>query len=116
MGAGETIELVAKHLVEAGVSEIVIANRTLGRARDLAQRFGAEAVLLSEIPERLHSADIVISSTASQLPILGKGAVEGALRSRKHRPMLMVDIAVPRDILAAPPCRRSECFAWSISC
>ena len=98
VGAGETIELVAKHLVEAGVSEIVIANRTLGRARDLAQRFGAEAVLLSEIPERLHSADIVISSTASQLPILGKGAVEGALRSRKHRPMLMVDIAVPRDI------------------
>lgn len=100
VGAGETIELVARHLIEAGVSRIVIANRTLGRARELAQKFGAEAVLLSEIPEQLVSADIVITSTASQLPILGKGAVEQALKARKHRPVLMVDIAVPRDIEA----------------
>jgi len=100
VGAGETIELVARHLIEAGVSKIVIANRTLGRARELAQKFGAEAVLLSEIPEQLGDADIVITSTASQLPILGKGAVEHALKQRKHRPMLMVDIAVPRDIEA----------------
>ncbi|MBE9539640.1 MAG: glutamyl-tRNA reductase [Proteobacteria bacterium] len=98
VGAGETIELVARHLIEAGVSKIVIANRTLGRARELAQKFSAEAVLLSEIPEQLEFADIVITSTASQLPILGKGAVENALKLRKHRPMLMVDIAVPRDI------------------
>ncbi len=98
VGAGETIELVARHLIDAGVSRIVIANRTLGRARDLAERFGAEAVLLAEIPEQLPAADIVITSTASQLPILGKGAVEQAIRARKHRPMLMVDIAVPRDI------------------
>lgn len=98
VGAGETIELVARHLSENGVERIVVANRTLGRARDLAQRFGAEAVLLSEIPEQLVHADIVISSTASQLPILGKGAVEHALKLRKHRPILMVDIAVPRDI------------------
>ena len=98
VGAGETIELVARHLIEAGVSKIVIANRTLGRARELAQKFSAEAVLLSEIPEQLAFADIVITSTASQLPILGKGAVEDALKLRKHRPMLMVDIAVPRDI------------------
>lgn len=98
VGAGETIELVARHLVEAGVSRIVIANRTLGRARELAQKFGAEAVLLAEIPEQLLHADIVITSTASQLPILGKGAVEQAIKVRKHRPMLMVDIAVPRDI------------------
>ena len=98
VGAGETIELVARHLIEAGVSRIVIANRTLGRARELAQKFGAEAVLLSEIPEQLLEADIVITSTASQLPILGKGAVEGAIKARKHRPFLMVDIAVPRDI------------------
>jgi glutamyl-tRNA reductase len=76
----------------------VIANRTLGRARELAQKFGAEAVLLAEIPEQLLHADIVITSTASQLPILGKGAVEQAIKVRKHRPMLMVDIAVPRDI------------------
>lgn len=100
VGAGETIELVARHLIEAGVSSIVIANRTLGRARELAQKFGAEAVLLAEIPEQLLEADIVITSTASQLPILGKGAVEQAIKARKHRPMLMVDIAVPRDIEA----------------
>ena len=100
VGAGETVELVARHLVDAGVSRIVIANRTLGRARELAQKFGAEAVLLSEIPEQLLDADIIITSTASQLPILGKGAVEQALKIRKHRPFLMVDIAVPRDIEA----------------
>lgn len=98
VGAGETIELVTRHLLEAGVARIVIANRTLGKARELAQQFGAEAVLLSEIPEQLLDADIVITSTASQLPILGKGAVEQAVKARKHRPMLMVDIAVPRDI------------------
>ncbi|MCR9105807.1 MAG: glutamyl-tRNA reductase [Gammaproteobacteria bacterium] len=98
VGAGETIELVARHLVEAGVERIVIANRTLGRARELAHQFGAEAVLLSEIPSQLERADIVITSTASQLPILGKGAVEQALKVRRHQPMLMVDIAVPRDI------------------
>ncbi len=98
VGAGETIELVARHLIEAGVSKIVIANRTLGRARELAQKFGAEAGLLAEIPEQLLDADIIITSTASQLPILGKGAVEHALKARKHRPFLMVDIAVPRDI------------------
>ncbi|GAB5453269.1 MAG: glutamyl-tRNA reductase [Halioglobus sp.] len=100
VGAGETVELVARHLIEAGVEGIVIANRTLGRARELAHQFGAEAVLLSEIPEQLPHADIVITSTASQLPILGKGAVEQAVKARKHRPMLMVDIAVPRDIEA----------------
>lgn len=98
VGAGETIELVARHLIEAGVSGIVIANRTLGRARELAQKFGADAVLLAEIPEQLLDADIVITSTASQLPILGKGAVEQAVKARRHRPILMVDIAVPRDI------------------
>jgi glutamyl-tRNA reductase len=98
VGAGETIELVARHLVGAGVSNIVIANRTLGRARELAQKFGAEAVLLAEIPQQLTDADIVITSTASQLPLLGKGAVEQALKTRKHRPYLMIDIAVPRDI------------------
>jgi len=100
VGAGETIELVARHLIEAGVQKIVIANRTLGRARELAQKFSAEAVLLSEIPEQLEHADIVITSTASQLPILGKGAAEHALKVRKHKPVLMVDIAVPRDIEA----------------
>jgi len=98
VGAGETIELVARHLIGAGVNKIVIANRTLGRARELAQKFGADAVLLADIPLQLAHADIVITSTASQLPLLGKGAVEQALKVRKHRPFLMIDIAVPRDI------------------
>ncbi len=98
VGAGETIDLVATHLVEAGVTDLVVANRTLSRARELAQRFGAEAILLAEIPDKLASADIVISSTGSQLPILGKGAVESALKQRKRKPILMIDLAVPRDI------------------
>jgi glutamyl-tRNA reductase len=98
IGAGETIELVARHLVEQGVGKMIVANRTLERAQHLAEEFGAEAILLAEIPDHLHRADIVISSTASQLPILGKGAVESALKQRKHKPMFMVDIAVPRDI------------------
>ncbi|HEY3700447.1 MAG TPA: glutamyl-tRNA reductase [Spongiibacteraceae bacterium] len=98
IGAGKTIELVARHLNEKGVRDIVVANRTLGRARELAEQFNAEAVLLAEIPEQLVKADIVISSTASQLPILGKGAVEHALKLRKHKPIFMLDLAVPRDI------------------
>ncbi|MDX9873603.1 MAG: glutamyl-tRNA reductase [Spongiibacteraceae bacterium] len=100
VGAGETIELVARHLKERNVGHMIVANRTLERARDLAEQFQAEAILLSEIPEQLPRADIVITSTASQLPLLGKGAVESALKQRKHKPMLMVDIAVPRDIEA----------------
>ncbi len=98
IGAGETIELVARHLKDKGVKEITVANRTLSRAQDLAVQFGAQGILLSEIPDYLPKADMVISSTASQLPILGKGAVESALKLRKHKPIFMVDIAVPRDI------------------
>jgi glutamyl-tRNA reductase len=98
IGAGETIELVARHLVEQGIKHIIVANRTLDRAQRLAREFNGEAILLADIPEQLHRADIVISSTASQLPLLGKGAVESALKKRKHKPMFMLDIAVPRDI------------------
>src|SRR5690606_28478583 len=98
IGAGDTIELCARHLNEQKVGHMVVANRTVERARLLADVFGAEAISLAELPTRLADADIVISSTASPLPILGKGAVESALRTRKHRPMFMVDIAVPRDI------------------
>lgn len=98
IGAGETITLVARHLYEQGVRNIVVANRTLERARLLSEEFGAEAVVLSDIPDALVNSDIVISSTASQLPVLGKGAVERALKLRKHKPIFMVDIAVPRDI------------------
>jgi len=98
IGAGETIDLVARHLKESGIARIIFANRTLERAQLLADEFNAQAVLLSEIPDVLAEADIVISSTASQLPVLGKGAVETALKQRKHKPVFMVDIAVPRDI------------------
>ena len=98
IGAGKTIELVARHLQEQGIGKILIANRSLPPAQALASEVGGEALVLGEIPMRLHEADIVISSTASQLPILGKGAVEQALIKRRHQPMFMVDIAVPRDI------------------
>ncbi len=98
IGAGETIELVARHLKDQGIGKIIIANRTLERAIRLADLFDGEAILLADMPDALHRADIIIASTASQLPILGKGAVERALKQRRHNPMFMVDIAVPRDI------------------
>lgn len=98
VGAGDTIELVAQHLINSGAKNVVVANRTLDRAQTLAGRLNAKAILLSDVPSSLGDFDIVISSTASQLPVLGKGAVEDALKSRKRRPIFMVDIAVPRDI------------------
>jgi len=98
VGAGETIELTARHFRNAGVERMIVANRTLRRARELGAIFNAEAIALAELPARLHEADIVISSTASTLPILGKGMVEEVLRQRKRRPMFMVDLAMPRDI------------------
>lgn len=98
VGAGETIELVARHLREAGIKGLIVANRTRERAEQLTGEFGGEAITLGEIPQALERADIVITSTASPLPILGKGMVERALKVRRHRPIFMVDIAVPRDI------------------
>lgn len=100
IGAGETITLVAQHLREQGVKHMIVANRTLERAAQLSETIGGQAVLLNQIPDVLGQCDIVISSTASPLPILGKGAVERALKQRRHKPMFMVDIAVPRDIEA----------------
>ena len=98
IGAGETIELVARHLKSQQIGSIVIANRSLERAVKVAAKIGAEGVQINAVPEQLVRADIVISSTASQLPLLGKGATESALKQRKHRPIFMVDLAVPRDI------------------
>jgi glutamyl-tRNA reductase len=98
IGAGDMIELCARHFRDQGAGHMIVANRTVERAQLVARPFGAEAISLMEMPARLADADIVISSTASQLPILGKGAVERALKVRKHRPIFMVDIAVPRDI------------------
>lgn len=100
LGAGETIALVAEHLAAKGIGEIAIANRTLTNAQLLAARFGAQAMQLTDVAESLPEFDIVIASTGSSLPVVGKGAVEAAIKQRKRKPMFMVDIAVPRDIEA----------------
>jgi glutamyl-tRNA reductase len=98
IGAGETIELVARHLMEQGVSQMTVANRTLARAQTLADDINGDVVPLSEVPQQLVHADIVIGSTASTLPIIGKGMVEQALKKRRYAPIFLVDLAVPRDI------------------
>ena len=98
IGAGDTIALCARHLRNAGVEDIVIANRTLENAESLARELNAHATDLSAVPVHLVNTDIVIAATASQLPILGKGTVERALKQRRHKPIFMVDLAVPRDI------------------
>jgi len=98
IGAGETIELAARHLQSQHIKKIIVANRSLERAQTLAEEFDGEAINLQHIGDHLHRADIVIASTASPLPVLGKGTVERALKKRKHAPIFMVDLAVPRDI------------------
>ncbi|HET7834595.1 MAG TPA: glutamyl-tRNA reductase [Variovorax sp.] len=98
IGAGEMIDLAATHFAARQPKSIVIANRTLERGEKLASRFGGEAMRLADLPARLSEFDIVVSCTASTLPLIGLGAVERALKVRRHRPMFMVDLAVPRDI------------------
>lgn len=107
IGAGEMVELCAAHFAAQRPKNIVVANRTQTRAAELAVRLSymsgaktAEAITLKEVPERLHEFDLVISSTASSLPIIGKGMVENALKLRRRKPMMLVDLAVPRDIEA----------------
>jgi glutamyl-tRNA reductase len=98
VGAGEMIELCATHFAARRPKQMAVANRTLERGEKLAAHFGAEALRLADLPARLADYDIVVSCTASTLPIIGLGAVERALKARKRRPMFMVDLAVPRDI------------------
>ncbi|HBG96011.1 MAG TPA: glutamyl-tRNA reductase, partial [Chromatiaceae bacterium] len=98
IGAGETIELAARHLHQHGIGRIIVANRTVERAHRVAAQFDGYAIALTELANHLPEADVVVSSTASPLPVLGKGVVERSLKKRKHRPVFMVDIAVPRDI------------------
>ncbi|MCU0942814.1 MAG: glutamyl-tRNA reductase [Hydrogenophaga sp.] len=100
VGAGEMIELAATHFAAKTPKGMAIANRTMERGEKLAGRFGAQVMRLAEVPDRLHEFDAVVSCTASTLPIIGLGAVERALKKRRHRPMFMVDLAVPRDIEA----------------
>ena len=98
IGAGEMIELCTAHFAARHPKQLTVANRTVTRAQVLAEQYGGDAIALNELPDKLAQFDIIITSTASQLPILGKGMVERALKSRRHRPMFMVDLAVPRDI------------------
>ena len=98
IGAGEMIELVATHFAAQAPARMAVANRTLERGQRLGSRFNAQAIELRALAEQLHDYDIVVSCTASSLPILGKGLVERALRARRRRPIFMVDLAVPRDI------------------
>ena len=98
VGAGDTTTLVARHLKSAGIKDLVICNRTLSRAQALADEFSASAAPLTDLGKLLNDSDIVISATASPLPVLGKGTVESAVRTRRHKPIFMVDLAVPRDV------------------
>ncbi|MEZ5658907.1 MAG: glutamyl-tRNA reductase [Burkholderiaceae bacterium] len=98
VGAGEMIELVATHFAARHPRQIVVANRTEERGERLAHKLGGQTMRLGELAEHLHRFDIVVSCTASSVPIIGLGAVEKAIRARRHRPVFMVDLAVPRDI------------------
>ena len=98
IGAGETTTLAGRHLRANGIGNITIANRTLSRAVTLAEAVNGRAIELTQLGDALASADIIISSTGATLPILGKGAIESAMRARRYRPLLIVDIAVPRDV------------------
>jgi glutamyl-tRNA reductase len=98
IGAGEMIALCADHFAAQKPKSIVVANRTLERGVELAEKVGGQAILLNDLPERFAEFDIVVTSTASQLPIIGLGMVESAIKARRHRPIFMVDLAVPRDI------------------
>ena len=113
IGAGEMIELNAMHFAAQSPKRMTVANRTLERAQALAQRIGGHAITLSELPEQLAHHDIIITSTASPLPILGKGMIERALKTRKHRPLFIVDLAVPRDV-EAEVAELSDVFLYTV--
>ncbi len=113
IGAGEMIELNAVHFAARQPKHITVANRTLDRAQTLARRINGTAITLAELPEQLAQHDIIVTCTASQLPILGKGMVERALKLRKHKPLFIVDLAVPRDV-EAEVAQLSDVFLYSM--
>jgi glutamyl-tRNA reductase len=113
IGAGEMIELCATHFAAQNPKSITIANRTMERGETLAARFNGRAIRLADLPERLAQFDIVITSTASTLPLIGLGLVERAIKARRHRPMFMVDLAVPRDI-EPEVARLDDVFLYSV--
>jgi glutamyl-tRNA reductase len=98
VGAGETIELTARHLHDKGLHKMIIANRTLERSRQVAGEFSGYAITLEDIPQHLDEADIIITATGSQTPVISKDMIALAIKKRKHRPIYIVDIAVPRDV------------------
>jgi glutamyl-tRNA reductase len=100
IGAGEMIELAATHFAAQKPCSITVANRTLERGEKLADRFGAEAITLSELTERLPQFDLIVTCTASTLPIIGKGTLERVVKQRRHKPVFIADLAVPRDVEA----------------
>lgn len=100
IGVGEMIELSATHFAAMSPNKIVVANRTMERGKELAQRFNAGAITLQQLPEQIHEFDAIITSTASTLPIIGRGMIERALKLRRRKPMFIVDLAVPRDVEA----------------
>jgi glutamyl-tRNA reductase len=113
IGAGEMIELCATHFAAQNPKSITIANRTLERGEALAARFNGKAIRLADLPDKLAQFDIVITSTASTLPLIGLGLVERAIKARRHRPMFMVDLAVPRDI-EPEVARLDDVFLYSV--
>ncbi len=113
IGAGDMIDLTATHFAARNPRSITIANRTLERGRELAARFRAEAITLNEMPDRLHEFDIVVTCTASTLPILGKGLLERVVKARRHAPIFIVDLAVPRDV-EPEAAELSDIFLYSV--
>ncbi|MYM33093.1 glutamyl-tRNA reductase [Duganella sp. FT50W] len=113
IGAGEMIELCATHFAAQNPKTLTIANRTLERGEALAHRFGGRAIRLADLQDKLHNYDIVISCTASSLPLIGLGMVERAIKARRHKPMFMVDLAVPRDI-EPEVARLNDAFLYTV--
>ncbi len=113
IGAGEMIELTAAHFAAQKPRALTFANRTVERAEVLAAQYGGQAIALNDLGDSLAGQDIIITSTASPLPIIGKGMVERALKARRHRPMLMVDLAVPRDV-EAEVARMDDVFLYTV--
>ena len=113
IGAGEMIELAATHFAAQHPKSITVANRTLERGEKLAHRFGAEAITLTELPERLAQFDLIVTCTASSLPIIGKGTLERVVRQRRHRPVFIADLAVPRDV-ESEAAKLDDVFLYSV--
>jgi glutamyl-tRNA reductase len=113
VGAGEMIELCSTHFAAKQPREMTFANRSIERGEQLASRFQGRVITLNDLPEQLPLHDIVVTCTASTLPILGKGMIERALKARRHRPILMIDLAVPRDV-EAEVAELDDVFLYSV--